>query len=90
MITAEFGKWDVRKAAESPERDMWLKYIDLLFAQLDDRMKKYSQAMRNVPDAVIETQFVVVMDVAGFSMRQFTSYASTTYVWLIFAFAFGL
>jgi hypothetical protein len=68
-----FGVWDVRKAINSGEREEWLRYIDLMFATLSQRMHKNS-----VASGVEVTQFIMIVDFANFSIKQLASIGSMT------------
>ena len=60
-----YGKWNVRKTIENGEKDDWLKYINKIFSSIVDLVEKKSQ----LPDKVV-SQFCVIVDMEGFSMRQ--------------------
>ena len=66
-----FGDWDVRRVIESGEKNTWLKYTDQLFAIIFKHMRESSAAW-NKPI----TQFVVIFDFKGFTMRQLRSFGS--------------
>jgi len=73
-----FGVWDVRRAFESGEREIWLKYVDKLFGTFVRYIKDASKAREKAEKTGfnVVTQFVIVFDFKGFSMRQLTSLGS--------------
>ena len=71
ITVVPFGVWDVRKVINSGERNSWLRYTDQMFANQFEKMKENSiKYEREV------TQFVFIVDMANFPMRQLTSISS--------------
>jgi hypothetical protein len=62
VIILPWGQWDLRKIAESGQKETWLKYMDQMLAKLDAKIRE-----------VGAHQAVVISDWGGYSMRQATS-----------------
>jgi hypothetical protein len=75
-----FGVWDVRRVIESGEKGIWLKYTDLLFGKIFKIMRDNTET-GNWSHPI--TQFIVIFDFKGFTMRQLASFGSNKLLHLL-------
>ncbi|CAG7828908.1 unnamed protein product [Allacma fusca] len=70
VFIVPFGKWDIKAAVASGQKDVYLRYFIQLCERAYDVMRKISKD-RPADDPV--TQVTLVWDLDGFSLRQLTA-----------------
>ncbi len=68
VVVVPFGKWNVKKTIESGDKEDWLKYINKIFATIVNLVESKSV----FPDKIV-SQFCIIVDMEGFTMRQLKS-----------------
>lgn len=70
VLVCPLGLWDVRKIVDAGQRDVYVRFVDQVYSSLYTKLKEEPALKKN------QTQFSVVIDMKGLTLRQFTSPSS--------------
>lgn len=61
------GIWDVRRRIDMGDRDTYIRFVDKIYSSIFSKLREKEALQKD------QTQFVVIIDMKGFSIRQFAS-----------------